>query len=354
MSRGLPKEVRTHLEKARESALLAVEVYNKPATSFRSGGHIILMVVGWTALFHAIFLKRKTKPFYRKKDSNRFVELNGDYKAWELAECVRQYFGSTTTPVRKNLEFFTGLRNKIEHRSMPELDHRIFGECQALLFNFEDLLFQEFGGKYAINESLALALQFSRLRDPAQAKAASSLHRPLRQDVRQYIDNFRSSLSKEDLHDLGFSYKVFLIPKLANHPGQADVAVEFVKYEPTKPDEMSQYNKIVALMKPSVVEAANVDRLLPGDVCELVKPVVQKVVDPKAQFVASYHHVAAYKYYKVRPKKGQGDPKKTDTKYCYYDEAHGDYTYTQQWVEFLKNEMKKPGQYEQVIKAYKD
>jgi len=32
MSRGLPREVRAHVEKARESALLAVEVYNKPAS----------------------------------------------------------------------------------------------------------------------------------------------------------------------------------------------------------------------------------------------------------------------------------------------------------------------------------
>ena len=354
MSRGLPKEVRAHVEKARESALLAVEVYNKPATSFRSGGYVILMVVGWTALFHAIFLRRKIKPFYREKDSNRFVKLDGDYKAWELAECARQYFGGTTTPVRKNLEFFIGLRNKIEHRSMPELDHRLFGECQALLFNFEDLLFQEFGSQHCINESLALALQFSRLRDPAQTKAASSLHRPLWQDVREYIDTFRSSLSNEYLHDLRYSYKVFLIPKLANHPGQADVAVEFVKFDPNKSDSMADYQKLVALIKPSVVEAANVERLLPRDVCNQFKAVVQQVVGPQAQFVASYQHVAAYKYYKVRPKKGQGDPNSTDSKYCHYDEAHRDYTYTQQWVEFLKNEMKKPGQYEKVMKAYKD
>ena len=67
--------------------------------------------------------------------------------------------------MRKNLDFFIGLRNKIEHRSMPELEHRIFGECQSLLFNFEDFLFQEFGTKYALNESLSLALQFSQLRD---------------------------------------------------------------------------------------------------------------------------------------------------------------------------------------------
>lgn len=53
--RGLPYNVKNCLNKARESALLAVETYNKPATSFKSGGYIVLMCIAWTSLFHAIF-----------------------------------------------------------------------------------------------------------------------------------------------------------------------------------------------------------------------------------------------------------------------------------------------------------
>jgi len=75
MSR-LPDEVVTHLDKARESALLAVETYNRPGTSFRSGGFIVLMCIGWTALFHAIFFKRKVKPFYRQKKHSRRFEIS--------------------------------------------------------------------------------------------------------------------------------------------------------------------------------------------------------------------------------------------------------------------------------------
>ena len=47
----LPVEVSANVSKAREAALLAVEVYNRPATAFRSAGYIILMIVSWTALF---------------------------------------------------------------------------------------------------------------------------------------------------------------------------------------------------------------------------------------------------------------------------------------------------------------
>jgi len=55
MGRGLPKKVKSLLEKSREAALLAVEVYNKPNTTFRTGVYIILMNIAWTSLFHAIF-----------------------------------------------------------------------------------------------------------------------------------------------------------------------------------------------------------------------------------------------------------------------------------------------------------
>ena len=139
-------DVTSNLQKAREAVLLAVETYNRPGTAFRSSGFIVLMVIAWTALFHATFFKRKTRPFYHKKGSRRFEKVEGEYKTWELAECLRQFYQDKNPPVRKNLEFFIGLRNKIEHRFLPELDPDIFGECQAMLMNFETLLSQEFRG----------------------------------------------------------------------------------------------------------------------------------------------------------------------------------------------------------------
>jgi hypothetical protein len=253
MSR-LANEVRVHLEKARDSALLAVETYNRPGARFRSGGFIVLMCIAWTALLHAVFFKRKIKPFYRKKSHRGHFEIvDGDRKGWELQTCLREYFGPSIQPQRKNVEFFIGLRNKIEHRSMPALDLRIFGECQALLFNFEDLLVSEFGEKYALNESLTLALQFSCIRNEDQDAAMRKLHKPLAKSVALYVETFRSALGTEILSDPRFSYKLFLIPKPANHAGSADSAVEFVKFDPSKPEEMNRYDKIVTLIKPTAL-----------------------------------------------------------------------------------------------------
>jgi len=264
----LSNEVAIHLEKARESAFLAVETYNRPRTSFRSGGYIVLMCIAWTALFHAIFFRRKIKPFYRQKNHRgRFEIIDGDMKAWELSTSLTEYWKTVQSPIRTNLEFFIKLRNKIEHRSMPGLDMRIFGECQALLFNFEDMISEHFGTKWALNESLSLALQFSSHRHEGQQRSVRKLHSKLAKDISAYIDAFRSSLSVEQLQDAQFSYKVFLFPKPANHASSADMAVEFVKYDPTDPDAMARISKAIALIKP--VTAAPIAPQLNGEVTVL-------------------------------------------------------------------------------------
>src|SRR5213593_3980511 len=102
--RGLPYEVKALVQKARESALLAVETYNRPTAMFRSGAYIVLMVIAWTSLFHAIFLRRRVNPYHRKPGSSRYKKVDGDYWWWELAECVKQFYKDTNPPARKNLE----------------------------------------------------------------------------------------------------------------------------------------------------------------------------------------------------------------------------------------------------------
>ncbi len=109
-------KTKTILESAIDAALLAVEIYNKPRTSFRSEGYIAMMIIAWTRLFHAYFNANiRDKYYYKEKKSNRYEKVDGERKAWDLATCIVKY-GNLSEPVKKNLEFFIKLRNKIEHR----------------------------------------------------------------------------------------------------------------------------------------------------------------------------------------------------------------------------------------------
>jgi hypothetical protein len=338
---ALAFEVRDHLVKAREAALQAVEIYNKPNGVFRTGTYLVLMILAWTSLFHAIFLKRRKKPYYRRQGSNRFVKVDGEYKAWELGECLNQFYGADYPATRKNLEFLIGLRNKVEHRILPALDNPVFGECQACLLNFEKLLCAEFGDKYALRAGLAFALQFSEIGDPTQLQAMQSAGKKAFQTVLSYVDTFRSGLSTDVQSSQDYSYKVFLVPKIGRDAKGSDVAVEFVKYDPTKPEEMAKYERLVALIKPKFVSVANLNCLKPGQVVERVKAALQKKFTQRS-------HLLCYRHYNVRPKRGD-PPEFSDTRYCYYDQAHDDYVYTPAWVEFLVSELSDPDTYSKIL-----
>jgi hypothetical protein len=65
--------------------------------------------------------------------------VDGEKKAWDLSDCIKEHFKGQDYPSKQNLKFFIGLRNQIEHSFLPALDPEIYGECQALLLNYEKL-----------------------------------------------------------------------------------------------------------------------------------------------------------------------------------------------------------------------
>lgn len=245
-SSTLRQVVLDHVAKARAACVAAVENYNKPGRAFRTRTYAILMVVAWTALFHAIFHRRGQKPWYVESGTGsrvKYRKIDGEPLHWDLAECVRRYYLDDNPPQRANLEFMVRLRNKIEHRDHPELDPALYGECQAMLMNFEELLTAEFGEDYAISGQLAVALQFSILRPNAQEEALRRLQSSSANDLLDFIQQFRGGLPREVVESSSFSLRVFLVPKLANRENSADLAVEFVQYDPTRPEEMEGTEK---------------------------------------------------------------------------------------------------------------
>ena len=175
LRKGKPKNI---LEGSLDSALLAVEVYNKPKTQFRSQAYITMMIIAWTRLLHAHFHRTIGNIYYEKNPNGRFKIVNGERWAWDLLTSVKEFNKRATDTrisdaTKANLEFFIKLRNKVEHRHLekPDLDALVFGECQALLFNYEDLLLSLFGEEYALNENLVFSLQFSRMRTSGQIRS---------------------------------------------------------------------------------------------------------------------------------------------------------------------------------------
>jgi hypothetical protein len=301
------------------------------------------MVIAWTRLFHANFNREIGDRYYhKKKGTNRYEKIEGERKAWELKSCIKKY-GKLNESVSTNLDLFVRIRNKIEHRYVEksEFDMLIFGECQALLYNFETLLIKLFGEEYAISENLSYSLQFSALRTAEQIEASKRFISSDMSDIKKFVEKYRSLLPQDIFDSSEYSIKLLQIPKIAN-ASRNDLAIEFVNWSSLSEDDRKAYKKLGALVKDKVVkhEVVNLGGLKAGQVLKMV----EKSSGMKLSF---YDHTCLLTIFSIRPGKfSSKDPSETNAKYCHYDEVHNDYIYHEPWVDCIceilqANRMKK-------------
>lgn len=312
------------LHKAREFALLAVSVYNNPYTEFKTYGYIVNMVIAYTSLFHAIFEKKGQNYFYINADGTPQL-IDGEEKAWEFNECIERYWIGIQSPEKANLKFLIGLRNKIEHRSLPAVDLAVSGECQSALSNFETILVEEFGDEYALTANLAFSMQLTRISEQAQIEALKQLQRENYKYVREFMETYRNDLNDEIVQSQKYRVRAFLVPKLGNHAKSSDMAVEFINVNALTEDELANYEQAVAFIK----GVENPFRLKPSKVEELVKK--------KIKGFNMALHTKCWKYYSARPR--EIDPN-FKGEYASYMEGFDGYLYSKKWVEFLCAELK--------------
>jgi hypothetical protein len=336
---------RAHLTKARDSALLAIEFYNKPAVSFKTAGYITMMHIACTSLFHAIFFKARKRPFY-KNQSGHFELIDGEFRYWELGTCIREYFGNENNAVRANLEFFIPFRNKIEHKSMPQIDGTVFAECQSLLLNFDALVEKEFGVWYVLRESLSFSLQLF----PRATGFDLSKPKPSEKDVVEFITNYRSALSPEIYTDSRYAFKAFLV-KVGNHQASDALPLKVVDFDSLTEDQRRELPALSLLVKPKEVAVNRMGLMKPGEIVKRVQagignlkvrkehPTNPQKFTIEDRFNLSLH-TCLWKKHQVRPKNGAPNPAKTRPEYCVYNDLNKNYGFTPKWVEFLIGQVK--------------
>lgn len=274
------------------AALAAVESYNRPGRRFRTAQYLVMIVIAWTALFHAVFYRKNIKPWYKLRNG-RYSKIDGDPKHWDLTECLKQYYKDASPAERKNIEFLVGLRNKIEHRHLPELDPSLYGECQATLLNLEEILVANFGVNYALAEQLVVSLQFSSTIPTEKKKAARALAINNATTVKEHIEKFRGNLPANVLSSMKYSFNVFLVPKVANRAQAADVAVEFIHVNEASEEELRRLEKLNVLIREKRIPIANLDLYKPSQVVEKINQACTNKVTLNA-------HTDAWRHFRVR------------------------------------------------------
>jgi hypothetical protein len=299
------------------------------------------MQIAWTAALLAHFEKKRVKPYYRTKSGHRFVKVGDSPKRWDILECTRRFWGEEASPVRRNLEFMTELRNRTEHADLPELDVAVFGECQALLNNFEEFVTANFGSRWSLPHNLVVPLQFSGPPSPESLAALRKSVRPDRRTILDWIGAFRSTLADDEWQSERYSFRLLLLPNVKNNPSRDSLAIEFVKSEPGQEGEFAQ---AVVILKERRVPVVNEGGLKPS---EVVARVNAKLLPPLK--ISVNLHVRCWRKFGVRPAKGAREPWSTKGEYCRYDAVHKDYVYTDAWVSFLIGELNRPGRFDEVL-----
>lgn len=318
MVQRIPKYTKGLLDKAQDSATQAVATYNDPRSSFRTGNFVVLMCIAWTSMLHAYFEKKKIK-YYYKQENGRYVKVDGENKAWDLSKCVDEVFDAND-PVRVNLELFVKLRHKIEHRNLPALDQELVGECQALVLNFEHWLVTNFGHNFSLMDTMFVPIQLTN-------KARVLPKSKLEENVVNFVKDYRNYIDSSVVNSQEYAFKAFLVPKIGNHRSSSDIAIEFVRYDSSNPEEMEKYDRAIVAIKEKHVPVVNQNVFKPSEVISRLNKL--------GHDVNSHWHVEMWKKYKVRPPSKAKNKADCKTDYCTYDRAHSDYLYTDAWVQLL-------------------
>lgn len=229
MSRRIYSERVELIQKSREAALSAVQIYNNPTTTFKTESYIVLFIIAWVYMLHAYYRKKQIDYRYCEVINGRrkYIYIDGTHKCWELSKCISVPECPLDKDTVNNLNFLIGLRNQIEHKKAGGLASYLSARYQACALNFNHYIKTLHGEKYSLDTMLALSLQFAEL-DYSQAQTLKDNEELIPQHIRSYIAEFEKNLTEDEIKHERFSYRLLFTKVAAKRAGQADRVVEFL------------------------------------------------------------------------------------------------------------------------------
>ena len=322
------------LHAARDEAILAVRLYNDAAEARSFEGFVVHMHVAWLYLLHARFIRYSIDYRYRERDNpRRFVKVGEEYKCWEPARCAEERWHDPNDAVRKNLEFFIGLRNRIEHRHARQdknLALAVSGHAQALLLNFEEELTSTFGSEHSLATVLRFPIFIGTFTTEG-TEALLKLRDQLPANLKHFIAQFHSGLKDEVAGDARFELRLRVVLEQVQRSEDA-LAIQFTRW-----DDMTEEQRelVTELGKRGQAIIREQKRAVVGH--GLLKPreAEQRVAAAAPFRFTSHHFLRAWQIKKIRPLRGDPHPERTDERYCVYDALSESYGYTEAWVKWL-------------------
>ncbi len=330
------------LGEARRQACVAIDFYNRAGDKRSFLDFVVHMHLAWQYLLHGDRERRGENIYYR--EHGRYVRgADGEKRTWDLQRCLKEELPQDS-PVRLNVEFFIGLRNKIEHRYQDALLIATAAHAHALVVNFETELVSRFGEESSLAHELRFPV-FVQSLTPEGIVEQRKLRRRLPAAASGYITKFENTLPAEVRDDSRFTYRVQLLP-MKGPRTEADMAFNFVTVADLNDDDRRTYE---AQGKTGLVLVAEKTR----DVAlrdEMLPKATAAAIQDRLPFRFSMNDfIVMWKKHGVRPPRGVPNPEKTETRYCIYVKATNNYVYTPAYVERCVRELDTESKFEAAI-----
>lgn len=321
-------KIKNFIDKSKNSSIQALRIFNDPTFEFRTANFCILMIISWTSLIYAIFIKNKKEFTFKEKFFA--IKIKEDEFHFSntkpLIDCIKEYWKEENNPIRKNLELFIKIRNLIEHQSNKEVDTTLYPELVALFLNYKKLLLEEFNEKILENVEIFFPLIIDDNKININKNKTQN-------ELIDYIKTYRENLDLNIINSDEYAFKIFILPKLIQNQNKADLTIEFIKYNQENNTDREQLNTINALIKERKINDG-----LSGK--ELTAKNIVDIIYNKHFWFTMPYFIEAWKKYNIRPENIKNTEKdKTNKKFCIYTGVQNQYRYNKDYIQFLLNKI---------------
>lgn len=329
------------LQASKTEATLAVDLYNRSGIERQLEAFIVHMCMAWLKLFQSKIERDGGDLYIRNSRGQRQRSEDGDWLHKSLAALLAETF-DVNDPRRVNLNFFVGLRNRIEHRYERDLAALVAGRTQAFLLNYENTLVDFFGSDESLSESLRFPLFLSSITTEA-TEVLKVLRKRIPRGVLEWVQDFDAALEPAINDDQRFDFRIYLIP----HTGpktEADAAMSFVRTEELTDEQREKLDEVQTIIREKQVPVSSLGNLRPAQVVEKVQAQIPRPFN-------MHHHTKAWRYYKVRPSSDSDDRAQTKSDFCRWNGTWQQYEYTEAWVDYLVRKLGDEATYFEVMRG---
>lgn len=305
--------------RAREAMLLAVQIFNSPTLNFKTEVFSVLANIAWTYLLHEYYFQRGVQ-----------IVVNG--RSLLLSQMIARQDSPLSQGIKDNLLALKTIRDEVEHLLLRRSDQKFLSIFQATCLNFDKVMCELFGEELSLQSELSFSLQFARVSFDQVSELS-------KYDIPEGIEALDRSLEEmvpnERVNDLEYRFRVVYT---FENSTKSKAHIKFVHPSEDQAEELKN-----VLIKHEIS-----DQLFPFKPAAATKEIARV----SGKHFSSRNHTQAWRKFDVRPRSGVAQPENTNRDFCIFHVAHGDYTYSQKWIDFICEYISDDQNYAE-LKAYR-